>query len=388
MNRERALILIVLILLTACTPLSMAQSTNTAPPMQTAKATVFITPSPKPTPMPVTVFSDSLGLNADFSAQLKQEGINSAISGEKGNWTISQVISGWNSDGTPIIEQNTKIVSFSDSDVHNAGYANGILTGVDSQGKTVFWSEEEKAFVRPLGISENIESPNFYPWDKQYLAIESALLNPALNASFSDEEVKNYKGITIASQFDKNTQTSHSFLVPLDNQSIRWALDENGKPVWFTTTAPDGTVYESILTQLLNPVDPSHPKANETEFALASAGEWFNGTSRTDFEKTQINSSTNPSFWQDGLPRIELAENGGWFANDQWGSLGHRPSLDSLLGQPGNNLNGIKLGDYGFNIQNVLGSLNDSNEQYVFMATHNNLIYFQKLLFVLSFATK
>jgi hypothetical protein len=334
-------------------------------------------------------FSDSLGLTPNFSANLKTEGINSVVTGENGNWTISQVISGWNSDGTPIIEQNTKIISFLDSDVHNAGYANGILTGVDSQGKTVYWSEEKKAFVRPLEISENIESPTFYPWGKQYLAIESALLNPALNAPFSDEAVKNYKGWNVAYEADQKTQSKHAFLVPLDSGSISWALDENGKPVYFTTTALDGTVYESILSQLLNPTDPAHPKANETEFVLASAGEWFNGTSRTDFEKTQINSLTYPPFWQDGLPRIELAEKGGWFANDQWGSLGHRPSLDSLLSQPENSLN--KLGVLGNNIKAGLDTVNTTAiamEASKYPDIMKMFIEFQKMFLALTFAAK
>jgi hypothetical protein len=341
----------------------------------------------------------------DFSAKLKSEGINSTITGEKGNWTITQVLSGWNQDGTPNYEKNVNVASFSAnaSAIHNISYPDGILTGTDSQGKiVVFWSEEEKAWVRPLEISKDIEKPTFYPWGKQYIAIESALLNPALNAPFSDDAVKNFAGWSIDFEYDGKTDSSQAYLRPRNNQSIRWALDETGMPVWFTTTTPDGKVYESALTQLLNPDDPAHPKADETIFTLASAGEWLNNFPIVYADYREL---FNSMYLQDGLkndptvgilykkllPQIILAQRGNWNLNHPWGSFPGRPSLDSLLSQPGNSLD--KLGALGHNINVRMDQMGPS--QKVFEITISNfpellkeLINIQNTEWPLSFATK
>jgi hypothetical protein len=415
---------LILILLTACAPTpplptgeGWGEGTpplpsgegwgeGTATPAPTLIATATPTPTETPTPTPQDILSP-LHLPPDFSAQLKSEGIAKTISGAEGNWQISQVISGWNQDGTPILENDIQIVSLQVAAVHNEGYPNGILTGTDAEGKTVFWSEEEKAWIRPLEFSTDIEKPTAYPWGKQYLAVESALLDPDLNAPFPQEAVDNFLGWSIQFIYDPKTDSSHAYLRSRDMTvgSARWALDKNGQPVWFTTTAPDGTVYQSILIQLLNPKDPAHPKADETMFVLATAGEWWintkHDTYRNFFERLYLVDS---NIFDGTSPSIELAEKNGWFAKQPWGSFPPRPSLDSLLNQTEKNARQIiGVGPYLDHL-NELGpnNIDPTTKKPITLLEYgvahldnsNNIIFdplwsdFQKLLFALSFTTK
>jgi len=151
--------------------------------------------------------------------------------------------------------------------------------------------------------------------------------------------VKNFEGWSINFEYDEATKSSHAYLRPRNNQSIRWALDGNGKLVFFTTTTPDGVVHESILVQLLNPKDPKNPKADETIFVLASAGEWWNEPIRSNFVADYVTNPGYPPFWEELSPQIHLAQQGGFFSKlHGWsfGSVSSLPSLDSLLAQPGN----------------------------------------------------
>ena len=187
--------------------------------------------------------------------------------------------------------------------------------------------------------TDNIENPNSVSWGKVNRAIEAVLLNPDLNKPFPDEAVKNFEGWSINFEYDEASKSSHAFLRPRNNQSIRWALDGNGKPVFFTTITPDGVVHESILVQLLNPKDPKNPKADETIFVLASAGEWWNEPIRSNFVADYVTNPGYPPFWEELSPQIHLAQQGGFFSKlHGWsfGSVSSLPSLDSLLAQPGN----------------------------------------------------
>ena len=235
--------------------------------------------------------------------------------------------------------------------------------------------------------AKNIHAP------MPYLAIESALLNPALNSSFPDEAVNNHKGWDVVFEADKITGAKHAYLRPQDNQSISWALDENGKPVYFITTAPDGTVYESILSKLLNPADPAHPKANEIEFALASAGEWWNSLKKGEFgldQREEFKWEYLADILSNNLPLIEIASQGNWFANHLWSPFSFRPSLDSLLSQPEDSLD--KLGILGYNIKAGLDIVDSSSPRRLDIngdpALQKILIELQKELWALSFAIK
>ena len=299
----------------------------------TATATeIPASPSPAPAELSAT-----LGLSPEFSAKLKNEGFDSAVTQEAdGSWSATKVIYGFNPDGTPIFENNVKVASFEDAPVHNAQYPNGILKAVDSQGKAIYWSEIEKSWMRPMEMkTDNIEEPNSFGWDKENRVIEAVLLNPDLNQPFPDEAVKNFEGWSINFEYDEATKSSQAYLRPRNNQSIRWAIDGNGKPVFFTTTTPDGVVHESILVQLLNPKDPKNPKADETIFVLASAGEWWSDPNqRSDFKDVYLGGNNG---LLDAVPRIELSQRNGYFATNNWfGPFQSRPSLDSLLAQPGN----------------------------------------------------
>jgi len=309
----------------------------------TATATeIPASPSPAPAELSAT-----LGLSPEFSAKLKNEGFDSAVTQEAdGSWSATKVISGFNPDGTPIFENNVKVASFEDAPVHNAQYPNGILKAVDSQGKAIYWSEIEKSWMQPMEMKTDntknpnyIENPNSVSWGKVNRAIEAVLLNPDLNKPFPDEAVKNFEGWSINFEYDEATKSSHAYLRPRNNQSIRWALDGNGKLVFFTTTTPDGVVHESILVQLLNPKDPKNPKADETIFVLASAGEWWNEPIRSNFVADYVTNPGYPPFWEELSPQIHLAQQGGFFSKlHGWsfGSVSSLPSLDSLLAQPGN----------------------------------------------------
>jgi len=174
--------------------------------------------------------------------------------------------------------------------------------------------------------------------------MESALLNPDLNKVFPEEAVKNFQGWSIDFEYDEATGTSYAYLRLRDNGSIRWILDGNGKPVWVTTTLPDGTTYQSVLVQLLNPTDPKNPKADETMFTLVSAGEWWTGDYGALWNSWYIkgeNPSDTRKFYEYLNPQIILAQRNGWFLNHSWGSFRARPSLDSLLSEPGNDINTI-----------------------------------------------
>jgi len=305
----------------------------------TATATeIPASPSPAPAELSAT-----LGLSPEFSAKLKNEGFDSAVTQEAdGSWSATKVVYGFNPDGTPIFENNVKVASFEDAPVHNAQYPNGILKAVDSQGKAIYWSEIERSWMRPMEMKTDnivnpnyIENPNSVSWGKVNRAIEAVLLNPDLNKPFPDEAVKNFEGWSINFEYDEATKSSHAYLRPRNNQSIRWALDGNGKLVFFTTTTPDGVVHESILVQLLNPKDPKNPKADETIFVLASAGEWWSDPNqRSDFKDVYLGDNNG---LLDAVPRIELSQRNGYFATNNWfGPFQSRPSLDSLLAQPGN----------------------------------------------------
>jgi hypothetical protein len=380
------------------TPLVEPVETPLVEPVETPTLTATAIPIPTETPTPQDILAP-LHLPPDFSAQLKSEGITETLSGAEGNWQISQVISGWNQDGTPVLENDIQIVSLQVAAVHNEGYPNGILTGTDADGKTIFWSEEEKAWVRPLEFSTDIEKPTAYPWGKQYLAVESALLDPDLNKPFSQEAVDNFQGWSINFEYDPKTDSSHAYLRSRDMTvgSARWALDKNGQPVWFTTTAPDGTVYQSILIQLLNPKDAAHPKADETMFVLATAGEWWRNigsdTYRNFFKRLYLVDS---NIFEGSSPSIILAVKNGDFAKHPWGSFPPRSSLDSLLSLPENDPTKLLDRDeflIGRIINQRIQELNQDNK-----ITETPLIgdgyYFQldnkiqQLLLPLSFTTK
>jgi hypothetical protein len=393
------LLSLTLILLTACSGIAPAPTALVEPvetPLVEPVETPTLTATPTPTSTPQDILSP-LNLPPDFSAQLKSEGIEKTISGTEGNWRIGQVISGWDQDGKPIQENDIQIVSLQVASVHNEGYPNGILTGTDADGKTVFWSEEEKAWVRPLEFSDNIEKPTAYPWGKQYLAIESALLDPDLNAPFPQEAVDNFQGWSIQFVYDPQTDSSHAYLRSRDMTvgSARWALDKNGQPVWFTTTK-DGTVYQSILVQLLNPKDAAHPKADETMFVLATAGEWWintkHDTYRNFFERLYLVDS---NIFDGTSPSIELAEKNGWFAKHRWGSFIPRPSLDSLLSLPENDVHNLMFFQSIFNYMDQNYPLSSSNTitEYVLSIPGNDKsvaipIDIQKFLLALSFTGK
>lgn len=355
MRRLFPLSLLIILLCGCATPAA------SSPTLPTVTATVAppstTTPTKTSTPTPVD-FSSSLGLSTEFTDRLSGEGINSTLTKSENGWIANQVITGWDEDGTPKYEQNITVVSFSAdaSVIHNAGYPDGILAGVDNQGKTIFWSEEEKAWVKQIDLNNNdIENPVPYPTGKQYLVVESALLNPDLNQSLSDEAVKTYAGWNIQLQYDEATNTSYAFLRPTSADSIRWVLKKNGTPVWVTSKAANGIVYESVLVQLLNPANPAHPHANETMFILASAGEWWRSDTQVGGLRDLFNSwyikgenQDEQPFWETLSPQIILAQRNSWFLSHSWGSFRARPSLDSLLEQPRNSLD--ELGDLGNNI--------------------------------------
>ena len=69
----------------------------------------------------------------EFSARLVKEGFNQSITGQEGSYQITRVISGFNEDETPTVENNVKVVSFNVEGVHNAGYKDGIVKGVDDK---------------------------------------------------------------------------------------------------------------------------------------------------------------------------------------------------------------------------------------------------------------
>ena len=361
----------------------------------TATATeIPASPSPAPAELSAT-----LGLSPEFSAKLKNEGFDSAVTQEAdGSWSATKVIYGFNPDGTPIFENNVKVASFEDAPVHNAQYPNGILKAVDSQGKAIYWSEIEKSWMRPMEMkTDNIENPNSVSWGKVNRAIEAVLLNPDLNKPFPDEAVKNFEGWSINFEYDEASKSSHAYLRPRNNQSIRWALDGNGKPVFFTTTTPDGVVHESILVQLLNPKDPKNPKADETIFVLASAGEWWSNVKfKEDFIAGYL-TGDNPEF-NNLLPQVGLASIN-WFAHNSWGDpndpsrffFGLRPSLDSLLAQPGNDPKVLNL--FNHNIKPRMDELNSSNLQIQIDLIGQDYFFpidigLQKMLLPLSFTGK
>ena len=105
-------------LLAACSPIGRKLiKTLTSPSPSLAPS---LTPVPPSTPIPpstataeaptatvkLVALSDSLGVNPEFGNKLKSEGIDSTINGEKGNWTVSKVVSAWKQDGTSTTEEN------------------------------------------------------------------------------------------------------------------------------------------------------------------------------------------------------------------------------------------------------------------------------------------
>jgi hypothetical protein len=267
------------------------------------------------------------------------------------------------------------------------------LKAVDSQGKAIYWSERENSWMRPMEIkTDNIENPNSFSWGKINRAIEAALLNPDLNKPFPDEAVKNFKPWIFLPQKGENN-TAHAFLAPGHPSAIRWALDGNGKPVFFTTTTPDGVVHESILVQLLNPKDPKNPKADETIFALADSGMWgtpeqgYPGNFRNGFIQEFMK---NQDFLKTTLPLIELAQRGGYFSKVPFLFL--RPTLDSLLAQPGNNFDVLSV--LGYDTQSILQGVIDgtipSNSPFGLdkSVLIQKLLEIQNKLLPLSFASK
>jgi hypothetical protein len=103
---------------------------------------------------------------------------------------------------------------------------------------------------------------------------------------------------------------------------------------------------------LLNPKDAAHPKADETMFVLATAGEYWqvDNTYYGGVEdvrrvfKGLYQDMTD--FTRDLLPQIILAQKNGWFGNHKWDKFPPRPSLDSLLSLPENDPGKLSLFAY------------------------------------------
>ncbi|MBI1794102.1 MAG: hypothetical protein HYR70_07910 [Chloroflexi bacterium] len=421
--------LAIVFILSACAapaplPAEEGTPTPTLTPTLAPTATRESTPTSRPTEIVVSKFTSTLvGVSPEFARKLDAEGINESLNDDG---TIKSVTVGYNPDGTAIVEKDVKIVDAGinfqtdfqgnilkdangkpiSQDIHNLGYVNGIATVVDGQGRVLHWNETGKEWVASLPISTDIEKPTFYPPGRQDLVIETVLLNPELNKPFDKEAVDNFAGWSIFFEYDKATDSSHAQLNPRDYRSVRFALNANGNPAFFT----DG-VNESTLIQLLNPADPKNVKAYETLFALATAGEWWSNTTlnptlsgnyRALFYDWFIDKNS-PNYREDifgaekQIPMLELAQKGGWFADHAWGTFPDRPNLDSLFSQPGNDISkldnpltpGFTL-DYWLSEGYKLAKTSLERQAAIGMEDKSTFITadFQKILFPLSFARK
>ena len=416
MKKVLLLLSVLCVFLSAC----VSGRAPAATPASSSAPLSTLSPIPPPTNPPPTEaptatakpveFSSSLGVSPEFAATLKAQGINESLNPDG---SIRRVVTGWNIDGR-IMEENVKIVAtginyqtdeqgnalkdkdgkFVKQDIHNEGYKNGIVTKIDEQGRVLHWNETNKEWVASLPESTDLSNATLYPTGRRDLVIETALLNPDLNKPFSDEAVKNFAGWALYSGYDDATKSSHVFLLPLNNQSIKIPRGKDGNPTFWKEITGDGIVHVSILTQLLNPADQKNVKGNETMFALASAGEWWTLSGQMDFGKLfkiWYIDKNHPGFQDDffgtTIPFLEIAQRGDWFANHSWGSFPGRPSLDSLLSQPGNDPRQLNFFDRNTNrmldsIPNLKNSqINLSGSDY-----YNSIdIGLQKMLVPLSF---
>jgi len=153
-------------------------------------------------------------------------------------------------------------------------------------GMKLYWIREEKAWFA-VELSPDINAPVFIPFDQR--EVVTRVIIAGYNQPFSQEALDFWKSspdsigmLFVHLGVNANTGESTKFGSLVNHAATSPELTAENNPVqlidaWFTTTLPDGTLYQFFPTKWLDPLEAGNPRADEWKIIFAASGQEIMG---------------------------------------------------------------------------------------------------------------